>query len=221
MAVNVNSVFQYCAFQISKIAGQYIKPADFNTASNDAQTEILAETVMVGTDGFVDELRTDMTYLYPFKKEITVSINSSGIATIPTDYLYASSLYKNIAISPTKSKPYPIKLVNDDRAKSVLTSWVVFPTKTRMYCQLIGANMKFYPINTNNAVLTYFRQPTTAVFGYTVTGSRYVYNPATSVNFELPFVAESTLQDKILLKLAIILERPDLYEAIQNQIKLK
>lgn len=81
-------------------------------------------------------------------------------------------------------------------------SFILAPTNQQPIARIIGSNIEFYPGDSGNYRLVYYRSPLQPKFNYTVSGGRdVVYNPTGSVNVD---VNPSALNDVIVRAVAYL-----------------
>jgi hypothetical protein len=112
--------------------------------------------------------------LSPFIVSDTVAV-SSGIAAVPDDLVHAVAL---------RSGTNTVKRVEFDRLASYLNSSIDNPTTDFPIYVQIENTYKIYPSTINSVNLDYLKLPGEAVWAYTMSGNRPVYDPTNSIDLE-------------------------------------
>lgn len=112
--------------------------------------------------------------LAPFKKKVSFTTNSTGLLSVPDDYMDL------INIQTDNSLVCPV--LNDDELDFRKKSQVIPPSLTRPFAEEIeNWDYQLYPQQQQSGILTYFRRPPTPKFAYTVVSGRViVYDPINS-----------------------------------------
>jgi hypothetical protein len=74
-------------------------------------------------------------------------------------------------------------------------------------------NTAQWPVTKTRLAMDYIKKPTTARWDYNVINEKALYNPSTSVHFELHDSEEVELVNKILSLAGIVVRTPELYQA--------
>ena len=160
-----------------------------------------------------------------------VSVNSSGVMTKPTDYLYfdtamVSSYYNNKNGLEYYSKNV-VDLVRDSEISSRLSSIVNKPTKSSPIISTTSNGFKVYPKDTGIIELFYIKKPSIPFWNYTTSSNEQVYaasggelvNPndsgSTSTDFQLPAQFTDDLIWTICEYLGVTVRQADLIQASQ------
>lgn len=161
----------------------YVAPDDFNLAINQASRSYA--NYLLGTFqtyspkrpfSTVDysENQNARTRLVPLIKTATLTINGSGFATYPTDFLQVDAMWTNTGFNR-------ISFVQQDALYSRYNS-VIDPVQTNPIYLLEQTGFRFYPVTTATAKLSYVSNPPEIRWGYTLDANGIpVYNPGTSL----------------------------------------
>lgn len=125
--------------------------------------------------------------------------------TVQEKYAKSQSLFKN--------KWRPVTPVAEKERWMYLDSVLRTPTVQYPIAVFLSNDIiQFYPEDLKTAYITYIRYPLTAKWGYTIAGGIPVYDPATSVDIELPEICADELAVTLLDRLGITIREPGLIE---------
>ena len=187
-------------------AGGYITPAEQDLLLNRAQIQYFNKLYGNQNDYRYDRPVPKISYaitekisnsLSPFLSDPTaLVIDGNGLVNTPSD------LFQTVSITHTVAGlDYEITRVEQDRVSNNLTSSIEAPdAKYPIYTQL-RTKLQFYPNNLATATITYLREPTDMVWGYTIVSGRPVYNAGTSVQ---PLWKDMDMNEIIYLALSYI-----------------
>lgn len=170
---DINGVYKLVKYRANKNGyNSYISPADFNLLFPQAELRYFNNLYLQysKTQRISDSLSKFIT------DPTSITIDSAGKYTIPSDLLHVDSLTHTVS-----GIQYPIKKVEKDRVGSYLSSAIEAPTAEFPIYTQYKTFLQFYPINLGNATLSYLKKPTTSVWGYTLVSDRPVYSSGTSV----------------------------------------
>lgn len=202
--MNIDEVYKTIQFIVRKNStGGSIDPAQFNRIINRAQmTKFMRsygneQEYMPGkpipriafqiTQSVTDELKA-------FIENGNLILDSDGQVDYPDDYVHAipglgyKTSVNNANGVGTVLKYVPIEIVDSQFEYYRLSSNIVNPTRTTPMCVFKGSYIQFYPKNIGPVFFPYLREPRQAVWGYTISSGRPVYDPTTSVDLEWPDV---------------------------------
>jgi len=116
-------------------------------------------------------------HLSPFKAQSTSASNSSGVATLPSDYMHIIAVRKNDSMVP---------IISEDELGIRLESYIFAPSSTEPVALINGKGaIQFYPKETHSTLsIDYLVRPDKPVFGYTQSGRTITYNSGTSTQME-------------------------------------
>jgi len=110
-------------------------------------------------------------------------INANGIATIPTDLYYPSSLiFKYVHDTIVKNRF--VDILTDKEYDRRISSAVEYPTKYFPVCNFQDGYIRFTPKDLQYANFTYLRYPVDPEYKVTVIDGQNVYDAVNSVQFE-------------------------------------
>ena len=96
------------------------------------------------------------------------------------------------------------------------------PTDYFPVCLYENRNITVYPQTINNSLqATYVRKPSDVVWNFTSDLGYYVYNPVTSINFELDVVEQTNVILQILLYAGIVIKDPQIIQAASQEIAME
>jgi hypothetical protein len=205
--MTIDEVHKFIDFIAKKSnAGGYITPAEKDLLLNRAQIQYFNKLYGNQNDYRYDRPVPKITYAVTEKISNSLSvflsdptaltIDSNGLVNTPTD------LFQTVSITHTISGvDYEITRVEQDRVANNLTSSIEAPdAKYPIYVQL-RTKLQFYPKSLATATITYLKEPTDMVWGYTIVSGRPVYNSLTSVQ---PLWKDMDMNEIIYLALSYI-----------------
>lgn len=106
----------------------------------------------------------------------------------------------------------PVTVVTDNERWAYLQSSLRKPTKEYPICTFIGNDIiQFYPLDITSAYLVYLRYPIAPVWAYIPDPDGYpIYDPANSVDIELPEICIDELAVTLLNRVGISIREPGL-----------
>lgn len=175
-------MYLICQFAINKSQNGYLSPAQFNTIINQGQTSY--QTYLLGEFQQYQYGRAQARIGYsqnenirqrlsPLITEATLTIDGSGEASYPSDYIQAD------AIRTTAFQR--VRYVQQDSLYSYYNS-TIDPIATNPVYLLEPTKFQFYPVTLGSAILTYVKNAPTMTWAYTLDGNgRPIYNAGSSV----------------------------------------
>jgi hypothetical protein len=131
----------------------------------------------------------------------------------------------NLYVGPSQSiEEYEVKVLPSRDVDHFLNSGINYPTIKRPIAELVGNAYRIYP-QSGHITLVYQRQPLTPVWGYSVDTTiearrrREIYDPATSVDIDLPNELQNLLKEKVLHMMGIRERDPFLVQASSGREK--
>jgi hypothetical protein len=128
--------------------------------------------------------------------------NAQGIAEMPGDYIYHSSLVYNYSYNmhgKTVVEPKDVELLNDQSFTSRITSQLKKPSHKNVVARFLDGRIQFAPHTIAQADMVYVRKPNEPLYAYTVNSNdEYVYNHAASVQFEWPEICHTDIANMVL-----------------------
>lgn len=184
MIQSINETYLFVQELINKNQNGYLGPDEFNRLINQASyarfNELYGKPEQYAGANFpiakIAYARTQeiSEKLSPFIVSDTVAV-SSGIAAVPDDLVHAVAL---------RSGTNTVKRVEFDRLASYLNSSIDNPTADFPIYVQIENTYKIYPSTINSVNLDYLKLPGEAVWAYTMSGNRPVYDPTNSIDLE-------------------------------------
>tara|TARA_Y100001938_G_scaffold131657_1_gene189014 strand:+ start:1089 stop:1772 length:684 start_codon:yes stop_codon:yes gene_type:complete len=209
--INVDTVYQRVLALTNKEQRGYVTPLEFNLLANQAQLDIfeqyfydinqLALTDDIGTE-YSDAVDTLDEKISIFETNAIVSNGS----ILPLD------LYRLGTVIFDNSKE--VEFVDQKKFLYIMNSPLSRPSDNRPIYTRNGNNITV--VGDGGNILTalvscnYVRQPAPVEWGYNVVAGKALYQPATSINFELHNSEETKLVIKILELAGIVINKPGL-----------
>lgn len=160
-------------------------------------------------EGLIDEYAVTQKIhdaLSVFKASYPFTTNSSGVLSLPANYLHLRNGYTILG-----STLYKITFPEDDEFTEAVNSQlrpisVFYPLGRHE-----GSSITLFPNTIHYGVINYFRRPATPVYAYTLNGRQVVYDSNASVQLEWQ---DTTYLNKIIVRvlgyLGINLEEQDI-----------
>ena len=209
--VNIDTVYQKVLAIANKEQRGYITPQEFNLFADQVQMDIFEQ------------------YFYDINQFNRVPGNNTEYADMLTLLEEKSAIFKNIKIvyyhSPYYQKPQElyrvgtvetgygeIEQVTHKEYLAIKLSPLAKPTLKRAVYVDMPQGFRIYPTFTNNVHCHYIRKPKNINWGYNVINDSALYNPSTSLDFELHPSEENNLIIKILALAGIAIKDPAMYQ---------
>jgi len=194
----------------------YLAPEEFNREIKQAQMDEISEQRLRFEMGTVSSDNLDA-----IKVSDNISINSNGVATKPTDYLFFDSashvvFYQNGRFE-NKQTTVPIDVIPTNAVATRLSSEIKTPSRYFPICVLNDDTIQFYPETLGNVKLNYLKIPPDPVWGYVTTSGQPVYDNATSTNVVLPFQLIPNLIRRVCTQLGVQVRQADIVQAMEQQ----
>ena len=101
----------------------------------------------------------------------------------------------------------------------LLSSKLTAPTTTYPIYIYERQKLFVYPSTIQSGVqATYIRKPMDPVWNFTLSGNAYVYNPDTSINFELHDAEQTKIVLKVLLYAGVVVKDPTIIQVAAQQV---
>jgi hypothetical protein len=179
--MNVNDMYRICQFAVNKAQNGYLTPSEFNLTINQAQVSY--QDYLLGEFQQYQYGRPQARINYsqnenirqrlsPLITSATLTINGSGEAVYPADYVQADTI-----ITTAFNR---VRFVQQDALYSYYNSQID-PIATNPIYLLEPTGFQFYPVTLGSAILTYVKDAPEIVWGYTTVSGRPVYSSGTSV----------------------------------------
>jgi hypothetical protein len=209
--VNIDTVYQKILAIANKEQRGYITPQEFNLFADQAQMDIFEQ------------------YFYDINQFNRVPGNDTEYADMLTLLEEKIAIFKNIKLlfyqSPYYQKPQElyrvgtvetgygeIEQVTHKEYLAIKLSPLAKPTLKRAVYVDMPQGFRIYPTFTNNVHCHYIRKPKNINWGYNVINDSALYNPSTSLDFELHPSEENNLIIKILALAGIAIKDPAMYQ---------
>lgn len=217
--VNIDTVYQKVLAIANKEQRGYITPQEFNLIAQQAQQEIFEQYFydaksedknLKNSTEFsnIDEILDEKLSIF---KAFSSIATSGQFGTLP------SNLYRIGTVIENNNKT-EVEQISEDEViylnKSPLTKpTALFPA----YYRSSQFQIQTYP-PLSNISCRYIRVPTTPKWGYVVVNEKALYDPSTSMDFELHKSDTTELVYKILSLAGIVIAKPGLGSYADAQI---
>ena len=217
--VNIDTVYQRVLAIANKEQRGYITPQEFNLIAQQAQQEIFEQYFydaksedknLKNSTEFsnIDEILDEKLSIF---KAFSSIATSGQFGTLP------SNLYRIGTVIENNNKT-EVEQISEDEViylnKSPLTKpTALFPA----YYRSSQFQIQTYP-PLSNISCRYIRVPTTPKWGYVVVNEKALYDPSTSMDFELHKSDTTELVYKILSLAGIVIAKPGLGSYADAQI---
>ena len=223
--VNVDTVYQRVLAIANKEQRGYITPQEYNLLANQAQLTIFEEYFIqmaqaqaaVGNDTeYSDIIKT-------LNEKISLFKTRADLTKVGSFFLYPSDLYKlgTLWYSNTSVLEDGVKIqeINENELLDYYNSPLTTPTDSRPLYIRRTENIRIIsnPTISSGVSCSYIKKPSKAEWGYVVVNEQAFYNAATANNFELHVSEETNLVTKILQLAGIVINKPELVNAVQQK----
>ena len=151
---------------------------------------------------------------------ITLAVVPSGVFTV-TVSSYASDFYKLGTVIYKDEKE--VQYVQPSELLELNLSPIAKPTEYFPVYKYKDFKISVFPTTIKSDIsCTYLKKPKNPVWNFTAsqaTNFQYVYNSATSVNFELHPTEQNSLVQKILLYSGVIINDPTIIQVASQQVQ--
>jgi hypothetical protein len=205
MAISIDTVYQKVLTFANKEQRGYITPQEYNLFADQAQKEIFEQYFydlnqyhkLHGENSeYVDVITNINEKLSIF--ETTATMNST---TLPSNLYRLGSVYSGNII---------VEEVQRDEFNSMQSSPLTMPTQNRpIYVRKSSTTIETEPISAPTKC-SYIKIPTSPYWGYVVVGGKAMYDPSSTVDFELHNAEETELVYKILKFAGLSIKKDDL-----------
>jgi len=106
-------------------------------------------------------------------------------------YLYFLRLeneFTQSASDPTDIDTREVNMKTSNQITKIRTSTIVPPTTKFPVGEFMDTYIQVYPTSIQTVILTYLRQPNVAKWDFTLVNNRPVYNSATSIDIDIPYL---------------------------------
>ena len=210
--VKIDNVYQKVLAIVNKEQRGYITPQEFNLFADHAQMDIFEQyfydTNQFGRVPGNDTDYSDMLNLLEEKKSIFQKITQLTTFVNPY-YKKPSDLYR---IGSVQTIYGEVEQVTQKEYLNIELSRLAKPTIKRGVYTDSSEGFRVYPNIRRKLYLHYTKRPVTPNWGYVIVGDHALYEPSTSINFELHPSEENNLVIKILALAGITIKDPFIYQ---------
>jgi hypothetical protein len=122
-------------------------------------------------------------------------------------------------ISNTGALPQELERVDRGDLYHLLSSKLTAPTTTYPIYVYERQKLFVYPQTIQTGIqATYIRKPVDPIWNFTLSGNAYLYNPNTSINFELHDSEQTEIVLKVLLYAGVVVKDPTIIQVANQQI---
>jgi len=212
--VNINEAYLFLNFISNKNQSGEVSPSEFNRMATQAQWEYFSKEYEKWqlTQSITDALSV-------FIKSLATAVSTTGRLPYPSDYEHVISTRHYYVKNDNTGIEVPITEVDNNEYGDYLQSEIVNPTLRFPIWTAYSDYMQFKPNNVGLIAFDYFKKPLNPVWRFTIINNRPVYDPTTSVDWELPPQCHNKLVFMMCSYLGINLKEADLvqYSEMQKQ----
>jgi hypothetical protein len=223
--VNVDIVYRTVLLIINKEQRGYITPDEFNKTATQVQLEIFNEYF----ENLNQQIRipdNDTEYADRIKNlQEKIAIFQTDGTCLPSvlpganwfDIPAVTDFYKLGTVIYNDDKE--VQYVQPNELLEINLSPITKPTKYWPVYTYKDFKIKVFPKTiTTGITCTYIRKPANPVWNFTLgTNQQYIYDDASSVQFELHPIEQTNLITKILLYSGIVIEDPQIVQIAAQQ----
>jgi len=223
--VNVDIVYRTVLLIINKEQRGYITPDEFNKTATQVQLEIFNEYF----ENLNQQIRipdNDTEYADRIKNlQEKIAIFQTDGTCLPSvlpgadwfDIPAVTDFYKLGTVIYNDDKE--VQYVQPNELLEINLSPITKPTKYWPIYTYKDFKIKIFPKTiTTGITCTYIRKPANPVWNFTLgTNQQYIYDDASSVQFELHPIEQTNLITKILLYSGIVIEDPQIVQIAAQQ----
>jgi len=137
------------------------------------------------------------------------------IVTTQDDFYRLGTVIYSAGALPTQE----LERVDRGELYHLLSSKLTAPTTTYPIYIYERQKLFVYPSTIQSGVqATYIRKPMDPVWNFTLSGNAYVYNPDTSINFELHDAEQTEIVLKVLLYAGVVVKDPTIIQVAAQQV---
>ena len=206
----------------------YLTPEEFNREIKQAQMDEISEQRLRYEMGTISSDNLDS-----LKVSDNISVNSSGVMTKPSDYLFFDSAQYVTFYTDSKGEQkqtlVPIEAITTNEEAERLSSELKTPSRYFPICVLRDATIQFHPQTLGNVKLNYLKIPADPFWNYVTTSGQPVYAPTggsqtnpndgsnDSTNVVLPFQLIPNLIRRVCTQLGIQVRQADIVQIMEQQ----
>ncbi len=137
------------------------------------------------------------------------------VVTTQDDFYRLGTVIYSEGALPTQE----LERVDRGELYHLLSSKLTAPTTTYPIYIYERQKLFVYPSTIQSGVqATYIRKPMDPVWNFTLSGNAYVYNPDTSINFELHDAEQTEIVFKVLLYAGVVVKDPTIIQVAAQQV---
>ena len=137
------------------------------------------------------------------------------IVTTQDDFYRLGTVIYSAGALPTQE----LERVDRGELYHLLSSKLTAPTTTYPIYIYERQKLFVYPTTIQSGIqATYIRKPMDPVWNFTLSGNAYVYNPDTSINFELHDAEQTEIVLKVLLYAGVVVKDPTIIQVAAQQV---
>src|SRR3990167_591926 len=229
MTESIDTVKQLVEYIVRKKTSGFLDPTQFNLVINSASLSEFMDyignehTYQPGqpipprafelTQNIIEKLKVFKESDYP------LIIDAAGQVPFPTDHVFTLGIgYITGSGSPIVPRYVPIEIVDEQKKWYRLSSKIVAPDKKFPICVIQNTYFQFFPVNLQSASLSYIRYPRKAIWNYTLTNNRPVFNPVGSVDLEWEKIKINDIVIRACSLLGISIKDAEIVQYIQQKI---
>ena len=225
MAINIDTVYRTVLLIINKEQRGYITPDEFNKTATQVQLEIFNEyfeslnqqiRIPDNDTEYSDRVKNLQEKIAIFQTD-GICLPTTGGFNIPavTDFYKLGTVIYNDDKEVQYIQPNELLELNLSPITKPSAYWPVYTYKDFI--------IKVYPTTiTSGITCTYIRKPANPVWNFTLgTNYQYIYNPITSVDFDLHPIEQTDLVTRILLYSGIVIKDPQIIQIASQQAQIE
>jgi len=137
------------------------------------------------------------------------------IVNVQDDFYRLGTVIYSTGALPTQE----LERVDRGELYHLLSSKLTAPTTTYPVYVYERQKLFVYPQTIQTGVqVTYIRKPVDPIWNFTLSGNAYVYNPDTSLNFELHDSEQTEIVLKVLLYAGVVVKDPTIIQVAAQQV---
>ena len=137
------------------------------------------------------------------------------IVNVQDDFYRLGTVIYSTGALPTQE----LERVDRGELYHLLSSKLTAPTTTYPVYVYERQKLFVYPQTIQTGVqATYIRKPVDPIWNFTLSGNAYVYNPDTSINFELHDAEQTEIVLKVLLYAGVVVKDPTIIQVAAQQV---
>jgi hypothetical protein len=138
------------------------------------------------------------------------------IVTVQDDFYRLGTVIYSTGALPT----HELERVDRGELYHLLSSKLTAPSTSYPIYIYERQKLFVYPQSIQSGIqATYIRKPMDPIWNFTLSGNAYVYNPDTSINFELHDAEQTEIVLKILLYAGVVVKDPTIIQVAAQQIQ--